>query len=142
MIITGIILASHGNFAVAALESIEMIAGKQENVMAFALTVDSSAEILESAIEQGLKELQKECDQVVILCDIYGGTPFNVISKLKLRGYNFLAFTGLSLPLLIDLCLSREGNYEELENKITETHQISLTKIEPVIIDDSDDTDL
>ncbi len=76
----GILMASHGEFAKAALASAEMIAGKQENVFALALTVDKTLEDLEREVETAYTELKKNCDIVVALCDIYGGSPFNAIS--------------------------------------------------------------
>ena len=43
----GVIVASHGEFARAALGSVEMVAGPQEDVRALALTADKSAEAFE-----------------------------------------------------------------------------------------------
>lgn len=40
----GVILASHGEFAKAALETVEMIAGKQEDVVALGLSSEMGAD--------------------------------------------------------------------------------------------------
>lgn len=42
----GVILASHGEFARAALGAVEMIAGKQNDVAALGLTAEKSLETL------------------------------------------------------------------------------------------------
>ena len=45
----GVILASHGEFARAALGAVEMIAGKQGDVVALGLTAEKSLETFEAA---------------------------------------------------------------------------------------------
>ena len=91
----GVIVASHGEFARAALGSVEMVAGPQEDVRALALTADKSAETFEAEFAQAYAELKADSDLIVTICDIHGGTPFNVISRSMLRGMDMVAFTGL-----------------------------------------------
>lgn len=126
---TGIILVSHGEFAKAALASAEMIAGKQQDVVALGLEEDMSLETMEEAIEEAYMKLEKRCSDVIILCDIYGGTPFNAISRNVLRGMRTIAYSGLSLPLLIDLLLCRNLQHEEISARIEQTHHLSLQPI-------------
>lgn len=71
----GVILASHGEFAQAALGAVEMIAGKQPDVIALGLTAEKSLESFESEMREAYETLSAECELVVTLCDIYGGTP-------------------------------------------------------------------
>lgn len=136
---TGIILASHGEFAKAALGSAEMIAGKQRDVYAVSLSVDKSLEDLEKEIEEIYKKLSSKCDVIVALCDIYGGSPFNAISRCMLKGMNMVAYTGLSLPIVIDLLLSRELSEEEVKEHIISTHQIAVNPIEVKLAEDDED---
>lgn len=140
---TGLILVSHGDFATAALASAEMIAGKQQDVAAFGLAEDSSLEMMEGWIKEEYDKLHETCTDVIILCDIYGGTPFNAINRNLARGMEAIAYTGLSLPLVIDLLLSRELSHEEIAARIEETHKIACQPIAiPVIAEDEDDCDL
>lgn len=139
---TGIILVSHGEFAKAALTSAEMIAGKQEDVIALGLQEDTSLEAMEEAIWDAYMQLQKRCSDVIILCDIYGGTPFNAISRNLLKGMRSIAYTGLSLPLVIDLLLSRDLQHEAISARIEETHQVSLQPIRIVLQDLYEDEEI
>ena len=134
----GILMASHGEFAKAALASAEMIAGKQENVFALALTVDKTLEDLEREVETAYTELKKNCDIVVALCDIYGGSPFNAISRCKLKGMEMKAFTGLNLPIVIDLLLSRELGEDEISEHIFSVNAQSVQPIEVTLAEDDD----
>lgn len=92
----GIILVSHGEFAKAALGSAEMIVGPQEDVIALALTVDKSLDAFEEEIAQAYDKLAETCNEIIVLCDIYGGTPFNAVSRCILKGKKVIGYTGLS----------------------------------------------
>ena len=48
----GVILASHGEFARAALGAVEMIAGKQGDVVALGLTAEKSLEAFEAEMRE------------------------------------------------------------------------------------------
>lgn len=135
----GVILASHGEFARAALGAVEMIAGKQGDVVALGLTAEKSLEAYET--------LNAECDLVVTLCDIYGGTPFNVTTRALLNGMEMVAYTGLSMPVVVELLLTRDGleSADAVRAQITAAHAGAQKEIKapvPVAEDDGDDLDL
>ena len=143
----GVIVASHGEFARAALGSVEMVAGPQQDVRALALTADKSAETFEAEFAQAYAELKSECDLIVTICDIHGGTPFNVISRSILKGMDMVAFTGLSLPVLIELLLSRDqaSDADEIRELIEAAHAQTLVEIKVEMArgsSDEDDLDL
>lgn len=142
VIILGIIVASHGEFAKAAVETLEMIAGKQDNIKSVTLPENMSLEQFESKLLNVYGELAKDYSDIVILCDIYGGTPFNVLNKMKLNGYKFKGFTGFNLPILIDLSFAKDVDIEEIEERIRETHMVSLTEINPILVEEESSLDL
>ena len=139
----GVIVASHGEFARAALGSVEMVAGPQQDVRALALTADKSAETFEAEFAQAYAELKAECDLIVTICDIHGGTPFNVISRSILKGMDMVAFTGLSLPVLIELLLSRDqaSDADEIRGLIEAAHAQTLAEIKVEMVQESSDED-
>lgn len=139
----GVIVASHGEFARAALGSVEMVAGPQQDVRALALTADKSAETFEAEFAQAYVELKSECDLIVTICDIHGGTPFNVISRSILKGMDMVAFTGLSLPVLIELLLSRDqaSSADEIRELIEAAHAQTLAEIKVEMAQEGSDED-
>jgi len=139
---TGLLLVSHGEFAKAALASAFMITGTQKDVIALGLAEDTSLETIEEAILQSYRELKTRCEEVIILCDIYGGTPFNAISRNLLKGMQAIAYTGLSLPLLIDLLLSRDLQHDEITARIVETHNLALQPIHVIMESNCEDEEL
>ena len=118
----GVIVASHGEFARAALKS---------------------AETFEAEFAQAYAELKAECDLIVTICDIHGGTPFNVISRSILKGMDMVAFTGLSLPVLIELLLSRDqaSDADEIRGLIEAAHAQTLAEIKVEMAQGSSDED-
>lgn len=135
----GIILISHSEFAKAALDSAQMITGPQEDVIALALTVSKSLDDFEKEIADSYTQLIDNHSDIIVLCDIYGGTPFNALSRCMLKGMKMIGFTGLNLPVLIDLLLSRELSGEEAKVKIMETHAIACSPVEVAFIEENDD---
>ena len=141
----GVILASHGEFAKSALETVEMIAGKQEDVVALGLSSEMGADQFERDVCAAYDKLTSECDLVVALCDIHGGTPFNVITKVIMKGYPLIAFTGMSMPVVIELLISRDtlDTPSAVKNLIVSAHKQTLSEIVmPKIAEEFDELNL
>ncbi len=140
----GVILASHGEFARAALGSVEMIAGPQPDVQALALGATTSLEDFEAAFREAWGSLSSSCDHVVVLCDILGGTPFNVVARAKAAGLPLTAYAGLSLPVVIELLLCRDqwADPEELSRAVEAAASRAFQAIEVPDTDEADEGDL
>lgn len=143
----GVILASHGTFAQGALGAVEMIAGAQPDVVALALTAEKSLEAFEDEFVAAYDKLADVCGLVVVLCDIYGGTPFNVIARCQLRGMKMVAYTGLSMPVAVELLLTRDGldSEEAVRAQLEAAHVQAQREIAPAAApatEDKGDLDL
>lgn len=140
----GVILASHGEFAKAALGAVEMIAGKQADVATLSLTAEKSLETFEAEMKDAYAQLASECDQVVVLCDIYGGTPFNVITRCLASGMDMIAYTGLSMPVVVELLLTRDGleSAEDIRAQLVAAHAQAQTEIKAPVVADEDEDEL
>ena len=135
----GVILASHGEFAQAALGAVEMIAGKQPDVIALGLTAEKSLETFEAEMREAYEALNAECDLVV--------TPFNVTTRCLLNGMNMVAYTGLSMPVAVELLLTRDGldSADAVRAQLTAAHAGAQQEIKapaPAVEADEDDLDL
>lgn len=140
----GIILAAHGNVAPAMLEAAEMLAGKQDRVRTIALTADKPVDAFEAEFASAYDELAAAYDHVVAVCDIYGGSPFNVISRAKLSGRDMTAFTGLNLPVLIELIFNAELTPDEVRAHAASANADAFKEIvvQLAATEDEDDLDL
>jgi PTS system mannose-specific IIA component len=102
----GIVLVSHGNLANEFARTLEHIVGPQENLITVSLFPDDDMEIKRKEIQDAVQQVEKN-QGVVILTDMFGGTPSNLAHSL-LKGQNVEIVAGMNLPLLIKLVSSRK----------------------------------
>lgn len=106
----GIILASHGAFAEGIKESGQMIFGVQEDVAAVVLTPDMGPDDMHKKLLDAIGSFGDQ-EHVLFLVDLWGGTPFNQVSRIiDEEGHDdWVAITGLNLPMLIAAYGARMG---------------------------------
>lgn len=129
-----IIVASHGLFSKELIKSAEMIVGEMQGVYSVSLLPNESLETLTEKTETLLKGLK---DKTIVLVDLFGGTPCNVFTML-LKKYKYQLFTGVSLPMLIDLYLKLSSEdkfnsqqwFEEYRNNVIESMVAVKEKME------------
>ena len=115
----GIILASHGEFAKGILQSGTMIFGKQENVSAVTLMPSEGPDDIRAKIKDAVASFENQ-DEVLILVDLWGGTPFNQANVLfEEHKDKWAIVAGMNLPMVIEaygLRLSMESAQEIAAN--------------------------
>lgn len=98
----GIVIVSHGNLARELLAATEHVIGKQSQCSVICIGPDDDMEVRREEIIQSSSACNSG-DGVVILTDMFGGTPSNLaISVLKKGQIEVIA--GANLPMLIKLC--------------------------------------
>lgn len=103
----GIIAISHCKLAEEMLTAAEMIVGPLQNCKAMCFKPDQPVD----EMVRLLREAVKEVDQgkgVLILTDLFGGTPANI--SLSLLGPGIEVVCGMNLPMLIKLAGCRNGH--------------------------------
>lgn len=102
----GIILASHGAFAEGIKESAQMIFGEQDKFEAVVLKPSTGPDEFRANLESAIEKVDSE--QILILCDLWGGTPFNQSSAVY-DGHeeNWAIVAGLNLPMVIEALSER-----------------------------------
>ena len=123
-----VILISHGHYAKYALESAEMIIGKQENCEVISVTEDKDLDSVTKELEEVYKKLKNE-KGVIILTDIRGGTPSNAAANLLVRESDILALSGYNMPLLLELFTNRDLEMEDLKEGLYEAFRESLVDL-------------
>lgn len=136
-----VILASHGRFAEEALHAAEMVVGKQENCAVLSVSDDKN-------LEKCLTELNEMCDcldtthGLLILVDMYGGTPCNASCNLLLtrqNGIDMELLSGFNLPVLLEVFSNREMPPSEMKEYITEVYPQMLKDLKPILNESGDD---
>ncbi|GAB6888413.1 PTS sugar transporter subunit IIA [Desulfothermus okinawensis JCM 13304] len=108
----GVLIVTHLDLGEKLIEVAELIMGKQE--LCKALTIDTSKPMEEilGDIQISAKELDRG-DGVIILTDMFGGTPSNLSFSL-LNSNNLDVITGVNLPMLLKIFSSRNLPLKEL----------------------------
>jgi len=102
----GIVLVSHGCLAQEFATTLEHVVGKQENLAIVSLMPADDMESKREEIVKAVRGVEKG-KGVVILTDMFGGTPSNLAhSLLDTTGVEIVA--GMNLPLLIKLASVRK----------------------------------
>ncbi len=106
-----IILASHGGFAAGIKESGQMIFGPQEAVEACVLTPEMGPDDFRAKLLAAIDTFENK-DEILFLADLWGGTPFNQISRLieEHDGDGWVVVTGMSLPMILAAYGERFGS--------------------------------
>lgn len=125
-----LIVASHGLFAQEAIKSAEMIIGHtQENIGVVSVTEGKAFETCLSEL-QTLYQTLDTTEGCLIFTDIYGGTPANIATYLAIEHMESVqVFSGLNLPVLLEILLDQTSSLEELTEKIEQIHGESLANI-------------
>ena len=107
-------IASHGEVAKSALATAEMIIGvKQEHVDTICVLEGRSYDECLEELQKKYEAIKEDVDGVVILTDIYGGTPANIASYLALSTPRVQVFSGCSIPILLEYLLTQPQSLEE-----------------------------
>lgn len=103
----GIIVVTHSNFAEGIKNSVEMIAGKQDNFTAINFENGEDIEDLKNRISQRAEEYTSKGLDVIYVTDLKGATPFNACLYVSTQIWGPVV-AGLCLPILLELVLTRD----------------------------------
>lgn len=95
-----IILVSHGSFAKGLLESVQMIAGLQDNIVAYGLYPENTVDSLKIKLQNEI-ESTPSTEEILCLTDLFFGSPFNAVVQL-MEHFNLYHITGINMPLLLE----------------------------------------
>jgi PTS system mannose-specific IIA component len=102
----GLVIVTHGNLAAEFVAALEHVVGPQTNIEAIPIKPADRMEERRSAIIAAANKVQTG-DGVIILTDMFGGTPSNLsISAMNPGTIEVIA--GVNLPMLVKLARMRE----------------------------------
>lgn len=102
----GIIVLTHGDLGKQFINTARMIGlNSEESLISLAADPSDSPDRLREQMAQAIKKLSKG-DGVLILTDLFGGTPTNLSLSFLEEG-KIEVVTGLNLPMLIKAINSR-----------------------------------
>lgn len=104
----GLVVVTHSHLAAELLQAAEMIIGPAPATCAVSIDRGMSVEKAREQVAQALQVCGADQDGVLILTDMFGGTPTNISAEfLSDAGVEIL--TGVNLPMLIKGLTGRKG---------------------------------
>lgn len=129
-----LVLVSHGLFCEELKKSTEMIMGPQENIHTVALLPSEAPEDFRTKFEAAIEGLE----DFVVLADLMGGTPCNVVSRLIMEGQDIELYAGMNMPMVIDFINSELVG---TEMALVQAGASNIAFVNEIIASDDEDED-
>jgi PTS system mannose-specific IIA component len=110
----GIVVVTHGRLAAELVQSAGTIVGEIPRIAAVSIGWGDDVPSAREAIGKAMSAVGGQ--PVLILTDMFGGTPTNVSLPFLSEGVEIV--TGVNLPMLIKLTGRREGVLSEVAREI------------------------
>ena len=102
----GLVLVTHGRLAEELVNALEHVVGPQENVASVCIGPDDDMEQRRADIMSSAEAVNVG-DGVIVLTDMFGGTPSNLAISIMEKA-NLEVIAGVNLPMLVKLATARE----------------------------------
>ena len=133
-----------GHFATGLGSSLKLITGNTENIVYVDFEADHSTDTLTENINKGLDEL-KDCDGVLVLSDLAGGSPFKsaVECKVARPDQAIEVLAGSNLPMLIEgsMAMAAFDSPLDMAQSLIETGKEYIVRFELTAHEDNAEED-
>jgi PTS system mannose-specific IIA component len=103
----GIVIVTHCQLGEALIGAAEFIIGSRpDSLESVSIDLSESADKLRTKIDQGIKKVKGQ-EGVLILTDMFGGTPSNLSYSFLEEGH-IEVLSGVNLPILIQAVTDRK----------------------------------
>jgi PTS system mannose-specific IIA component len=96
----GVVVAAHGELAEALVATAKLVVQDPGHVVAVGIESEDDTASYEARLQAAVKAAQRERGGVLVLTDMFGGTPSNVGMTMHQAGM-VEVLTGANLPMLI-----------------------------------------
>ena len=103
----GLILVTHGQLADEFVHAMEHVVGPQDAIATICIGPNDDMEVRRKDIRKAIANVQQD-HGVIILTDLFGGTPSNLAISLMEAG-KVEVIAGINLPMLIRLAGARKS---------------------------------
>lgn len=103
----GILVTGHGHFPTGILSAVALVAGWPDRTVGVDFEEGQSPEDLKSSLEKAMESL--EGDEILILADLLGGTPFKMGAAIKAENPDrkIKVIAGVNMAAIVEAVFSR-----------------------------------
>ena len=144
----GIIVGTHGHLAEELVNTCAMICGQPDNLTTVTLVPGEGPEDLMAKYNKAMEEMDTT-NGVIILNDLFGGSPYNAACRVAMENDKCGILTGVSLPMLVEvinyrLCNGENANVQDAMEKAVEAsvagaQKFHKSQVESETDDEGDD---
>jgi PTS system mannose-specific IIA component len=125
----GIVVVTHGRLAEELVNAARAIVGEIPRIAAVSIGWSDDVGAAHEAVARAVGEVGRgpgegSDDGVLLLTDMFGGTPTNL--SLPFLSPTVEIVTGVNLPMLIKLTQSREGSLREIARLVRDEGQQAI----------------
>ncbi len=123
------VVATHGMLAEGLCSAAKVIMGPVEQLNYIGLTLEDS---IEEYTEKVIQICRESKDDVLILTDLQGASPFNASARAisEIKDKTIITLTGVNLPILLEGLMKRESlGIEELADDLIEVGKEAINKL-------------
>ena len=139
----GIIVGTHGHLAEELVKTCAMICGEPENLKTVTLVPGEGPDDLIAKYNKAIEEMDTT-NGVIILNDLFGGSPYNAACRIAINDEKCGIVTGVSLPMLIEVINYRlysgdEADVQTAMEKAIEANGRKKKKFHKSQVEESED---
>lgn len=139
----GLIISGHGNFASGLRTSLKLIAGEPCNIEYVDFEETNSIEDLRKKYYASLENLNN-CDSILALTDLAGGSPFKTLVEVKTQIEKPLeVIGGTNLPMLLEISMTKDiiDDLQSLSQSAIEVAKSGVVKFEFIVHEEEESED-
>ena len=130
----GLLIVTHSNLGREIIKATEFILGRVETIDTVSITETTDSEGIHKKIQKKIEALDRG-QGVLILTDMFGGTPSN-ISLSFLKEGQVEVLTGVNLPMVLAIAKNRsDSTLGEVAKTAEEAGKMSISLASKLLMD-------
>lgn len=128
-----IIISGHGNYAAGIRSTLELLAGKNDDLF----YVDFTAEDTDITLKEKFAAIVEENkdSEILFVCDLLGGTPFKVAAEVTNPSDRMELVAGCNVGGILEMVFSKDTySIRELADKMVEQSKSSILRFKKIDI--------
>lgn len=128
-----IILCGHGNYATGMQSTLELLAGKNQDLFFVNFTADDTDKTLREKLEVIVEANRNS--EILFVCDIIGGTPFKIAAEISNPSEKMELVAGCNIGGILEMVFMKEGlSLIELADNMVEQSKNSTLRFNKIDI--------
>lgn len=125
-----IIVATHGKLSEGFRDTIDMVMGERKGVYFIEFSQNDEVDNLREKFINTINSIKNE-NEILILTDLFGGTPCNTAIKISLESeLKIRILSGINLPMLIEAVLNQDNILDEVIEAILSSSKQGIINID------------